>query len=91
MPEIQKDYLIREAEMQARALQRIGVWRRAAMSVAVVGILLAYTGFVPEMHILRGVFGIVITILGGGVALLIHTGYKNGKKNVEHILEAVQR
>jgi len=91
MPKIQRGYLLREAQMQAKALQRIGVWRRAAMSVAVVGILLAYTGFVPEINILRGVLGIVITVLGGGVAFLIHIGYKNGKKNVEHILEAAQR
>lgn len=91
MSEAQRDYLIREAKMQTRALQRIGVWRRLALSAAVVGILLAYTGFAPEINILRGVFGIALTILAGGAAFLISVGYKNGKKNVEHILEAAQR
>ena len=61
------------------------------MSVAVVGVLLAYTSFVPEVNILRGVFGIVITVLGGSTAFLINIGYQNGKKNVEHILEAAQK
>jgi len=91
MPKTQRDYLIQEAKMQTKALQRIGVWRRAAWSVMVVGILLAYTGFLPEIHILKGIFGIVTAILGGSAALLIHIGYQNGKKNVEHILEAAQK
>lgn len=91
MSETYKHYLIQEAKMQARALERIAAWRRAALSVAGIGILLAYIGFVTQINILRGVFGIVTAVLGGGIALLIHIGYKNGKRNVEHILKAVQK
>lgn len=91
MGDMDRERLIREARMQTRALQRIGVWKRAALSVAVVGILLIYTGMTQEVNILRGVFGGIITVSGGAAALLIHIGYRNGKKNVERILEAAQR
>ncbi len=91
MPEAYKNYLIQEASMQARALKRISIWRRGALSLTGIGILLTYMGFVTEINILRGVFGIVLAVVGGGIALLIHIGYKNGKKNVEHILKAVQK
>lgn len=91
MSERKRDCLIREAGMQARALRRIKVWRRAALSVAAVGMLLVYTGLILENNILRGVFGTIITILGAGAGALIHIGYRNGKRNVERILEAAQR
>lgn len=77
--------------MQTKALQRIGVWRRMAWSVAVIGVLLTYTGFMPEISILRGVSGILMAVLGSGAAYVIGTGYKNGKKNVERMLEAVSQ
>ena len=91
MLEAQRNYLIQEAQMQAKALQKIGVRRRATLSITVFGILLAYSGFVIEASVLRGASGIVITICGGSAALFISIGYKNGKKNVEHILEVAQK
>ena len=90
MPETQKEFLIREAKMQTEALQRIGVWRRLALSVMVIAGLAAYMGFTQDLNILRGVFGIVIAVVSGGAAFLIRTGEKNGKRNVERILKAVE-
>ena len=89
MSEIEKNQLILEAKMQTKALQRLSVWKRAALSLAAVGILLIYTGFFMELNILRGVFGILITVAAGSGALLIQVGRRHGIKNVENILKLV--
>lgn len=91
MSETQREFLIREAKMQTEALQRIGVWRRLALSVMAIGGLVAYTGFVSEPNILRGVFGIGIAVISGVISFLIRVGKKNGKKNVEKILKAAEQ
>lgn len=83
-----KEFLIKEAKMQTEALLRLGVWQRLALSAAAIGVLLAYTEAVISPDLLRGVFGASLAILSGGAALLIHTGRKKGKKNVEAILKA---
>lgn len=83
-----REFLIKEAKMQTEALLRLGVWQRLALSAAAVGALVAYTGIVMSPDLLRGVFGISTAILSGGMALLIHTGRKKGKRNVEAILKA---
>lgn len=89
MSETEKNQLILEAKMQAKALQRLSVWKRAALSLAAVGILLIYTGFFREPNMLRGVLGILITAAAGSAALLIQIGKRHGMKNVENILKLV--
>ena len=89
MSEAEKEMLVREAKMQTEALIRLGTWRRMALSFMALGILLAFWSFTAQVNILRGVFGIVVAVLAGGIAFLIHTGRNNGKKNVENILKAV--
>ncbi len=90
MPETQREFLIREAKMQTEALQRIGAWRRLALSAMAISGLMAYTGFLQEANILRGVFGIGIAVISGGVSFLTSVGKENGKKNVEKILKAAE-
>lgn len=89
MSDIEKNQLILEAKMQTKALQRLGVWKRAALSLAAIGILLIYTGFFMETNILRGVLGILITAVFGSAARFIQVGRRHGIKNVENILKLV--
>lgn len=88
MSEARKEFLIREARMQTKALQRLGIWKRAALSIMVIGGIMAYTGFVLDLNIVRGVLGIVTALVFGTAALLISIGRRHGKKNVENILKA---
>ena len=88
MSETKKEFLIREAKMQAQALRRLGIWKRAALSLMVIGGLSAYTGFVTDPNIVRGVFGILTAAVSGMAAYMITLGSRRGKKNVDHILEA---
>ena len=88
MPEAKREFLIREAKMQTKALQRLGIWKRAALSMMVIGGILAYTGFVPDFSILGGVLGIATAAVSGIAALLIGMGCRRGKRNVENILKA---
>ncbi|MDO4325213.1 MAG: hypothetical protein Q4E24_04120 [bacterium] len=89
MSDAEKKMLIREAKMQTEALMRLGIWRRAALSLMALGILLSFWSFVIQIHILAGIFGILVAVLAGWASFLITVGTKNGKKNVEKILKAV--
>lgn len=91
MSDVRKEHLLNEARMQTKALHRLGVWKRAALSLAVIGIILIYTGAGDEGNILREVFGFISAVSAGGAALLIHIGQRHGKKNVERILNAAER
>lgn len=92
MSDVRKECLLAEARMQMKALHRLGVWKRAALSLVVIGVILMYTGIGGEGNgnILREVFGFIFAVSAGGAALLIHIGQKHGKRNVEHILEAAE-
>lgn len=90
MSDERKECLLAEARMQTKALHRLGVWKRAALSLAVIGIILMYTGIGAETNLLREVFGLIFTVSAGSAALVIHIGQKHGKRNVEHILKAAE-
>lgn len=90
MSEAKRKFLIEEAQMQTKALRRLEIWKRAALSLMVIGGLLAYAGFTIEPNILRGVFGILTAAVSGMAAYLISVGCRHGKKNVENILKAAE-
>lgn len=90
MSDAERTMLIQEAKMQTEALMRLAIWRRAALSLMTLGILLSFWSFVIQIHILRGVFGIVCAAAAGGAAFLISVGRRNGKRNVEKILKAAE-
>lgn len=91
MSQTDKNMLILEAKQQTEALLRLGIWRRAALSLMSLGVLLSFWSFVIQFHILRGVLGILLTLTAGAAAALISIGKRNGQKNVEHILQAAER
>ena len=84
----QTNALILEAKLQTDALQRLGVWLRAAASLAVIGLLIAWWGFQMGAGLAAGILGIILTVVAGTVAFIIRQGRENGKKNVQRILKA---
>ena len=84
----QTNALILEAKLQTDALQRLGVWLRAAASLAVIGLLIAWWGFQMGAGLAAGILGVILTVLAGAAAFIIRQGRENGKKNVQRILKA---
>ena len=80
--------LILEAKLQTDALQRLGVWLRAAASLAVIGLLIAWWGFQMGAGLAAGILGVILTVVAGAAAFIIRQGRENGKKNVQRILKA---
>lgn len=83
-----RSVLMEEARLQTQALFWLGVWKRAALSLMVVGLVLAWWGIFLSAGIIRGVLGIAIALAGGAAASIIRRGLVHGKKNVEQILKA---
>ena len=79
---------ILEAKLQTDALQRLGVWLRAAASLAVIGLLIAWWGFQMGAGLAAGILGVILTVVAGAAAFIIRQGRENGKKNVQRILKA---
>lgn len=77
-----------EARLQTQALFWLGIWKRAALSLMVVGLVFAWWGIFLSAGIIREVLGIAIALIGGAAALIIRRGLVHGKKNVEQILKA---
>lgn len=75
--------------MQTEALMRLAVWMRAALSLMALGILMGVWSFAIEWNPVVGVCGILVAAVAGCAAFLISVGRKNGKRNVEKILNAV--
>jgi len=90
MSEAKKKMLMKEARMQTEALMRLAVWRRAALSLMALGVLLGYWSIAIHHNTVAGIIGVLAAMIAGGVAFLISVGRKNGKKNVEKILKAVE-
>lgn len=88
MSDVKKTMLIQEAKLQTEALMRLAVWMRAALSLMALGVLMGVWGFAVEWNPVEGVCGILVAAVAGSAAFLIHTGRKNGKRNVEKILKA---
>lgn len=88
--DLSAEALLREAQLQTRAIWNLGIWLRAAASLAVIGLILAWWGFGMNAGLIRGVFGIILALAGAAAALIIKTGRDRGRKNVEKILEAAE-
>lgn len=90
MSDRQKREVLAEARMQVKALHKLGIWKRAMLSLAVIGMILVSTGAGADGSLLREVFGFCVVAFAGGAALLVHIGQRNGKRNVEKMLRAVE-
>lgn len=84
--------LLEEAKRQSEALKTISRWRSIAFTAAAVGAALIYGGVVrPDMRIVLVAVGAVVVALGLAAAVLCDMGIRNGRKNVEKILNAAER
>lgn len=90
MTAAEKRMLVKEAKMQTEALARLAVWRRAALSLAAIGVLLAVWCFTAQIHILGGIASVLMAGLSGAAGFLISTGRRHGKRNVENILWTIE-
>ena len=83
--------LLEEARRQSEALKSISKWRSTAFLIAAVGVALIYGGIVREAFRTPLIaVGAVITALGLAAAVLCDMGIRNGRKNVEKILDAAE-
>lgn len=83
--------LMQEAERQSQALKMIGRWRTIGFVVAAVGAVLLYNGLTGATRsIPLTAFGTVIVVIGMAAAILCDMGIRNGRRNVEKILDAAQ-
>ena len=92
MNSIERRNLSKEAEMQMKALKKIRQWRILALAVSTLGVAMAYAGLagmVPSAFL--GVSGIVLTVLAAAAALVFNLGLKNGRRNVEKMLQILER
>lgn len=84
--------MIIEAEMQIKALKKINVWKLIAIAFSTIGMALTYAGMAgTERHIFLGILGIILMIVSFIAALLLNLGLKNGRKNVEKILNMADK
>lgn len=87
----EKKVLSREAQMQLQAIKRIGVWRKICMILSTLGLAAAYAGFAgTQNHLFLGIFGILVMLLSICAASVLNIGIKNGKRNVEKMLNVLE-
>ena len=83
--------LMQEAKRQSEALKMIGRWRTIGFVAAAVGAVLLYNGLTgASRNISLIVLGTVIVAIGMTAAILCDMGIRNGRRNVEKILDAAQ-
>ena len=83
--------LMQEAKRQSQALKMIGRWRTIGFVVAAVGAVLLYNGLTGAGRSIPLIaFGTVVVAVGMAAAILCDMGIRNGRRNVEKILDAAQ-
>ena len=90
--QLSKKTLLREAEQQKEALHRLSGWLRNAMLLSSCAAVLAWWGLAGSgLRMACGVAGIVLALAGVACAAIIGLVVRNGRRNVEHILAAVEQ
>ena len=86
-----KKFLTKEADAQLRAIRTIGHWKNIALGLSAVGAAVTYLGFVNQTQsLLMRITGIILLILGFLGAAVLNLGIKNGKNNVNKILQVIE-
>lgn len=87
----EKNQLSQEAGFQIRALQKITRWKNMAAAMAAIGVALLYAGFAgADRNLFLGIPGIIMLLAGASGAVILNLGIRNGKRNVEKILFALE-
>lgn len=86
-----KNRLADEAQMQMNALRKIGRWKCIAIAVSTLGAAAVYAGISgTDYQFFLCIMGIVILLGGTAAALVLNLGIRNGKRNVEKILNMIK-
>ena len=86
-----KKFLTQEAYAQLKAIRAIGHWKNMALGLSAVGAAVTYLGFVNQTQsLLMKITGIILLILGFLGAAVLNLGIKNGKNNVNKILQVIE-
>lgn len=90
--QLSRKTLLREAEQQKDALKRLQGWLRNAMLLSSCSAVLAWWGLSGVgLRLTCGVAGIVLASVSMICTALIGLGIRNGRRNVAHILKAVEQ
>ncbi|MDV3427749.1 MAG: hypothetical protein LIR50_12115 [Bacillota bacterium] len=88
----EKKQMVYEAEMQNKMLKNLSKWSMDAMVLSSIGIVIAYFGLSGSgMKFAFGIFGIVFSVICVAAYLIINLAIRNGRKNVNHILELIKK
>lgn len=89
---LSKKTLLLEAQQQKDALKRLQGWLRNAMLLSSCAVVLAWWSLSGAgLRLACGVAGIVLAAVSVACAALIGLGIHNGRRNVDHILKAVEQ
>lgn len=89
---IERERLSNEAQMQLKSLKKIEIWKNTAIALSTLGVALTYAGLAGTgRNIFLGIPGVIIIIAGLGSALVLNLGLKNGRRNVEKILNVLDK
>lgn len=92
MNAMEKKRMMKEAELQLKALKKINIWKLIAIAFSTIGVAVTYAGLAGQSrHIFLGILGIVTILVSMLAALLLNLGLRNGRKNVEKILNIVDK
>ncbi|MFL0252037.1 hypothetical protein ACJDT4_16575 [Clostridium neuense] len=87
----EKKQMVYEAEGQSKLLKNLAKWSRNAMGLSSIGVVIAYYGLSHSgMKFAFGVFGVIFTVICFIACLLINLAIRNGRRNVNHILEKLK-
>lgn len=92
MNAVEKKRLSKEAEMQVKALKKINQWKNIAVAISAIGVAITYAGMASaERNTFLGILGIIVIVVGIVSAIVINLGLKNGRRNVEKILNVLDK
>ena len=92
MNALEKKKLSIEAQMQIQALRKINIWKNVAVVISSLGVAAAYAGFAgTSRNLFLGIPGVIIILLGLLSALILNLGLRNGRRNVNIMLDALKK
>lgn len=89
---LEKEHLLIEANMQIKALKKISEWKKMAMLISAIGVAVCYAGIAgTPSRIFLVILGILLTFVGAASAVVMNLGLKNGRQNVEKMINVMDK
>ena len=77
--------------MQIAALRKIRIWRTIAVALSTLGVAVTYANMAgADKNLVCGILGISLIVIGIAAATVMNLGLKNGRQNVEKILNVLE-